>query len=149
MTTDDLADFIRRSVPGFSDLRIEQEGCGYHYTSHGPSILRSGGFLGVPPSKTLIATQRTAVSIPGTDPDGVVFAYPAVEKAAQMGRGQDIFRIFFRSAVSAFHLTEREIERRHGLIDSRTLLIVATEILRFECLGSAENYLRATSGEEL
>ena len=57
-----------------------------------------------------------------------------------MGLGQEIFRIDFRSGISAFHTKERELEQKRGLIDSRTLLILASEIVRFELLGSAAQY---------
>ena len=58
-----------------------------------------------------------------------------------MGLGQEILRIQFRSALSVFHAAEREIERKYALIDSRTLLILATEIEQFELLGSAKDFL--------
>ena len=60
-----------------------------------------------------------------------------------MGLGQEIFRIEFRSALSVFHAEERELERRYRLIDSRTLLILATEVVRFDFLGDAAGYLNA------
>jgi len=68
-----------------------------------------------------------------------------LQKTAEMGLGQEIFRIDFRSGISAFHTQERELERKHGLIDSRTLLILASEIVRFEFLGSAAQLLQRHS----
>jgi len=143
VTTEQLYAFVREHVPGFSEPTIESAGSGYHYTSHAQTILRAGIFKGVRATSKLISTQRSAVSTPATDSDGVVFAYPCLHKAAEMGLGQDIFRIDFRSGVSAFHAEERDIERRHGRIDSRTLLILASEIEHFELLGSAGDYYSA------
>lgn len=139
MTTEGLKQFLEANVPGFTELTVEGSGCAYHYTRHSISIMRDGRFLGAPITPALIATSRTDFSAPASDPDGVVFAYPLLEKAAQMGGGQDVFRLKFRTAVSAYHSAEREIERRHGLIDSRTVLILASEIEQFELISSAES----------
>jgi len=62
-----------------------------------------------------------------------------------MGKGKDIFRIHFRTTVSAFHKFEREIEKSRGLIDSRTLLILAPEIHRFEIALRAEGLFHRLS----
>jgi hypothetical protein len=145
MTTGELCTFVREQVPGFSEPTIEMAGSGYHYTCHTKNILTAGVFLGVPITSNLISTQRSAVSTPARDSDGIVFAYPSLQKTAEMGLGQEIFRIDFRSGISAFHTHERELERKHGLIDSRTLLILASEIVRFEFLGSAAQLLQRHS----
>lgn len=141
MTTEQLYDFVREHVPGFVEPTIEGAGSGFHYTRHAETILRTGAFRGAPVTPNLVSTQRSADSVPATDSEGVVFAYPSLPKAAEMGLGQEILRIQFRSALSVFHAAEREIERKYALIDSRTLLILATEIEQFELLGSAKDFL--------
>ena len=144
MTTEELYAFVRENIPGFAEATIEVAGSGFHYTRHAQVILSTGVFRGAPVTPNLISTQRSALSAPATDSEGVVFAYPSLAKTAQMGLGQEIFRVDFRSALSVVHAAEREMERRYGLIDSRTLLILAREIVRFEFLGSAENFLNLT-----
>jgi len=140
VTTEQLYAFVREHIPGFAEPRIEVAGSGFHYTRHAQAILSARAFLGAPVTPNLISTQRSAFSAPATDSEGVVFAYPSLPKTAEMGLGQEIFRIHFSSALSVVHAAEREIESRYGLIDSRSLLIFANEIVRFERLGNAENY---------
>jgi hypothetical protein len=148
VTTEQLRDFVQIRVQGFVDLRIEQTGSGYHYTPHGRQIEHAGAFCGASVGSHLIATQRSLTPSQAADPYGVVFAYPTFEKAVQMGIQFEVFRVTYRSALSAVHATEVDLERQRGLIISRTLLILAHEIEAFVNLGPARELQMAHESSE-
>lgn len=144
MTTLELLDYLSQNVATFASLSIEPPGVGYHYTQYAAEIQRNDRFLGAAINATLAATQRAIHSTPATEPGGVVFAYFRLETACEMapdctiaslGPRCDVFRLFYRSAVSVEHVNDGAAEGR-GV---RQLLILADQIRRYELLGHARD----------
>lgn len=124
----ELAKYIENNIPTFINIRIVNEGVAYHYTSHSEAIINSGGFLGHTIDNNLDKTQFTLVSIPASDPNGVVFGYAKIEDAIEEGYDCDIFKITYSNAVIATHSQEASL--LYGAPEST--LILCTNIISFE-----------------
>ncbi len=136
----DLATYIKRNVPGFEQVTLLGPGNGFHYTTHWLQIERTGRFLGAPISAGLHQTQKTSdVSPPAVDPNGIVFAYEDLAKSKEEGRGQQVIRLRYYSAVRAMQPAEarslEELNRKgfagYTFLIRPTLLILARDIADF------------------
>lgn len=140
MSISDLKLFVEREIPTFVDLREMGAGAAYHYTFYAPQIFDLGRLLGAPISPGLCATQRNAVSLPATDPAGVVFAYPDKERAAfEMPRteGVELLELEFEMALSAIQEKDSAIYLRMNMPVVPNLLILANNITRFRRIGES------------
>jgi hypothetical protein len=133
----DLAAYIKRNIPGFEQVTLLGPGSGYHYTTHWLEIAKTGKFFGAPISAALHQTQKTSdPSPPAADPNGIVFAYEDLAKSKEEGRGQQIIRLRYYSAVWAMQAAEaRNLEKLNRLgfagytfLIRPTLLILAVEV---------------------
>jgi hypothetical protein len=126
----------------FTEREVLGPGCGYHYTQHYDTIRGTGQFFGAPVNGCLGATQPGLVSRPATDPDGVIFAYQTVDglrTAPDPPLGWEspdmpachVIRLYFKSAVRAWHAGDRGVE------GEKQLLVPVSEIMRAEGLGRA------------
>jgi hypothetical protein len=89
MTIAELRDFVRQKIPVFTNVMALERGTGFHYTPHRTAIESSKRFLGTPMSLQMHQTQKSEISEPATDPNGVVFAYPTLTTAVREGLGKD------------------------------------------------------------
>jgi len=133
-----LLDVLRSGRTVFEKVEIVGPGTAYHYSPHGAALVASGRFLGASVNEDIDRTQQSSVeSPPATDPQGVVFAYEDEADAREEGFGCEIFRIDYRRAVKAVHSQEDALLAAAA---SRTVLIVAGDIERFESIGVGDPY---------
>jgi len=142
ITNEKLRDrLLQLKNSGFKNPKIVGAGEAFHYTPHGDKIRRTGRFFGIPVDRLLHATQKHPVSVPATDPNGVVYAYQRMAAALEEGLDFEIFKLKYRCAITAFQPMDAVNVARTDPDKDSQILILAQNIESFASIGDARDHL--------